>query len=190
MSPAPLAICSGNHDDPTWTASLRFLFPEGKILSDESSALLDLPGGEIVLSCLPYLGDDEIAKTLLDGARLRREHKAKWIVLSHEPPFLEPPVQTIFGTEARRQLHGVEALLAKHAPDYVLSGHIHELPYRRVGDCWRRSLNMTLLNPGQNDIAAASNFLEFDPVTERAAWTFTTMDGRKLRIQCDPKNPL
>lgn len=189
-TPTPLALCSGNHDDLGWAVAIRFLFPKGKILSDQSSEILDLRGQKLVVSCLPYFGDDEVSQTLLEGDRLRHEHGAKWIVLSHEPPFLVEPVCTIFGEEAHRQLHGVEELLAEHRPDYVLSGHIHELPYGRVGDCWRPFQNTTLLNPGQNDEAAIPNFIEFDPFTHRAAWSFTARGGSQLRIQRDPKNPM
>ena len=209
--PANLALCSGNHDGSSPeripdTGLLPILGAEDRreaekllllerwmdalerpgVVTDNRTRLVETASGRIVVTTLPYnfWGGAPGKDLLKEGARLRKESKAPWIVLHHEPPG-GGLVGGFFGNS------GLNERIEAYSPDFVLSGHIHLQPYRgdfaeRVGRTW-------CFNPGvPEDLAAATaerpNHIVIDLSENTAIWQFTPARGaaqqkRRLRLR-------
>ena len=206
--PGNLALCSGNHDGSSPeripdTGLLPMLTDEDRreaekllllerwmdalerpgVVTDNRTQLVETSSGAAVVTTLPYnfWGEAPGRDLLKEGARLRKESKAPWIVLHHEPPGGDL-VGGFFGNR------GLSERIASYSPDFVLSGHIHLQPYRGdfaecVGHTW-------CFNPGTPDdlvaaTAAEPNHIVIDLAEGTATWGFTGAGGeggQKRRI--------
>jgi len=206
--PVNLALCSGNHDGssperipdtgllPTLKAEDRreaekLLLLERwmdalerpSVVTDNRSQLVETASGRVVVTTLPYdfWGAAPSRDLLKEGAKLRKESKAPWIVLHHEPPNGHL-VGGFFGNS------GLSERIASYSPDFVLSGHIHLQPYR--GDFAEQMGRAWCFNPGvPDDVVAAKaaepNHVIIDLVEGTATWSFTGGGGdggQKRRI--------
>ncbi|HEV2806327.1 MAG TPA: metallophosphoesterase [Chthoniobacterales bacterium] len=119
----PLAVCSGNHDHGmiTW---LNHIDVPGKVVGDGSTQLLSFSSGEqlIVTTCPYYRSFNRRDSTMIElwdqGARLRDEWFAPWLVLHHEPP-------AQFAPKPFTATHWLTHRLQTYRPSFVYSGHIH-----------------------------------------------------------------
>jgi Icc-related predicted phosphoesterase len=203
--PAPLALCSGNHDANTPNraidpASLAHLDTQSRdealalltteywmdalespsTVTDHSSRLLQTAAGPIIITTLPFdEGEAEHPRTMAalwrEGQKLRRETSAPWLVLHHEPP--APFSGDHTGSFGSTDFSG---RLREHQPDFALSGHLHLAPYHtsfatRLGKTW-------CFNPGHPPPIAASrapkpNHILLDLAKSQATWTAAPPQG-------------
>lgn len=203
-SPAPLVLSSGNHDanqagEGSWLGDglprhfdeetservSRFLTSERwmdvlerpGLVTDHRSSILETSRGSLVITTVPF---DPTAEANWDslwrqGAGLRREHRLPWLVLHHEPP-ADTAVGGMMGDIS------LGYRIQKYRPDFVLSGHLHEQPYRgafadRIGPTW-------CFNPGTPPLARLRsakqpNSILLDLENRTATWTATQQRSRR-----------
>jgi predicted phosphodiesterase len=140
---APLAVGSGNHDltGPDARGEQAALW-----LPDARHAGVAIDGdslriGDTLITVCPWwdgpAGRAALEERLAADA-LRRP--ARWIWVYHWPPLGSPTCWT------GKRSYGdadVAGWIARHRPDFVLSGHVHEPPFKpagawadRIGDTW------------------------------------------------------
>ena len=115
------------------------------------------------MTTLPYCANADAKRIWLDrGQSIRKSGGLHWLVLHHEPPALIEPAEA-GEYEAR-------LLFAEYLPDFWLSGHVHDLPYR-LGGKWSHELGTTLVfTPGQIVEAAWPNHIELDTESGIIEW--------------------
>jgi len=182
--------CSGNHDffqdihSPMSGASPLWMKedPSSKsILSDGESGLLDLAGGRIAVTTLPWPvhGGDltlnvyrttylDFTKSLLrKGKKLQIEEAVPWIILCHEPPS-DTPLST--GYNVNLEADFTRRMIEEAEPDFSLHGHVHEAP-TSPGGCWIWQYGKTIsFNAGQSEGGIAPHFVLLD-WTSPGDWT-------------------
>lgn len=170
-----LLVASGNHDVTHRDAhgekaALWLTRTEADgLFVDGASLLLD---GTLFSVC-PWW-DGERGRLALD-TRLAHEAeiaKDRWVWVYHAPPSGSP-----LSWDGRRE-YGDDVLsdwIARHAPDYVLSGHIHQSPFvdggawaDRVGSTW-------VLNAGHEPADRPSHIV-LDLAAGTGTWT--SSEGR------------
>jgi Icc-related predicted phosphoesterase len=164
-----LVVGSGNHDltgpdasgeqAALWLKEAR----EAGIPTDRDSLLL----GETLITVCPWwdgpIGRDAVESMLsASGAGRPRQ----WIWVYHWPPLGSPTCWT------GRRDYGDDELggwIATYQPDLVLTGHVHEPPFKpsgawadRLGDTW-------VFNPGRQ-IGPVPTHIEIDLVDGTATW--------------------
>lgn len=147
----PLALCSGNHDDPgvTWASHA----PREKFVTDGETRLLSFPiNQKLVVTTCPnnkWGGDSFMVNLWTEGARLRDEEEGPWLVLCHEPPWEISPSEDLSSMWLTRNI-------AQYHPDFVSCGHFHEtenFPFAaRVGTTWCTNAGQDLRAPRPNYI--------------------------------------
>ena len=201
--PGNLAVSSGNHDgnepggsfDPDSLADM----PEEKrtlvvkllqaehwmdclerpgLVTDGRTSLLQTPGGAVVVTTIPFnhrMRGNKMADELWqEGQRLRVSSLAPWIVLHHEPP-ADTTVGGIMGDSE------VFYKIREYRPDFVVSGHLHDQPYRGA---FADEINGTwCFNPGHPVISRAlkskiPNHIVLDLSARTATWHATPNVGR------------
>jgi hypothetical protein len=165
-----VALCSGNHDSfgpiapasrgPTypWLVELDNL---PSVISDGQTRIV----GELIVTTLPYCANADAKRILLDrGRSVRKSRGLRWLVLHHEPPpFLEP-------SEPSEKEAGL--LLTEYLPDFWLSGHVDDLPYK-LGGKWSHELGTVVLTPGQILEASWPNHITLDTESGKIEWRST-----------------
>jgi len=139
---APLLVASGNHDvdddgEATWLREIagHHLFVDGNTVAWNG----------VAVTLWPWRGSQ--AAPLPRGA-------------AHDLPGLTriwvhhaPPAGSRVGYGARGRAAGVSAALTdkirRHRPQLVVSGHIHDAPFRTEGSWWDRLGDTLCLNPGR-----------------------------------------
>ena len=202
----PTAFYSGNHD-VNWKGSLAWqeldwsdrtgmslalaprwmdLLERPSIVVDGRTATLEWGGSQIVISTIPFAPAEDGLRWLDDlwrcGAETRKDRRALWFVLNHEPP-----ANTLVGGE-----YGDLSVFYKiqdFQPDYVLSGHIHSRPYfasfaDQIGRTW-------CFNPGspiqdQASLAKIPNHILLDTTNRTVTWFASLPDGRDPIQQSRP----
>jgi len=95
------------------------------LVTDGRTSLIQTPAGTVVVTTIPFnhwMHTDVPADDLWrKGAMLRKEQKAHWIVLHHEPPF----DTTVGGTRGDPELF---YKIREYCPNFVVSGHLHGQP--------------------------------------------------------------
>jgi Icc-related predicted phosphoesterase len=129
----PVALCSGNHELGEYLDIWQAQDPSRIVADDETRVV-----GRAVVTCTPFdFGAPVTEKTtdaLIEGRALADETGKPWLLLHHEPPH-----ETGWEDETR-------GLLARHAPDFYLCGHIHDWPARKG---WATKMGRSwVLNPG------------------------------------------
>jgi len=181
-----VAVCSGNHDltGPDARGEQCALWLEearaAGVPTDGESLLL----GDTLVTICPWwdgpLGRDAVeAQLAADAAR----RPARWIWVYHWPPLGSPTCWT-----GRRHYGDTElgAWIARFRPDAVLTGHVHEPPFKpqgawadRIGDSW-------VFNAGRQ-IGPVPAHIEIDLGAGNAAWN--SMMGSETLGLAEPVAP-
>ncbi|MFN8040755.1 MAG: metallophosphoesterase [Acidimicrobiales bacterium] len=164
-----VVVASGNHDltgpdehgeqAALWLAEAR----AAGIVADGGSLLLD----DALVTVCPWwdgpVGREVVEAQLADDAARR---PARWLWAYHWPPLGSPTCWT------GRRSYGDEELggwIDRYRPDVVLTGHVHEPPFRadgawadRIGDTW-------VFNAGRQ-IGPVPTCIELDLGAGTASW--------------------
>ncbi|MDQ3120063.1 MAG: metallophosphoesterase [Verrucomicrobiota bacterium] len=170
----PLAVCSGNHDFSIapWLSAM----PYPRVIADGQSEVVKTPSGEgLIVTTCPYFysfneSDKEMTHLWRSGADLRQRHKARWLVLHHEPPEQFTPERVI------NKLH---IWIERFSPDYVSTGHFHESTEKlgrfskKIGSTW-------CFNSGCVPGALIPSHIILDTLEGTALWNAMTSDGFEI----------
>jgi Icc-related predicted phosphoesterase len=169
-----LLVSSGNHDldlrnaegerVAAWISGKRF--PDIAI----DGQCLDL--GDTAITVCPWwdgpVGRAGVAAQLARDAEQRR---ARWIWIYHAPPDQSPVSWSGKGDLGDAELRGwIEA----YQPDIVLTGHIHQSPFRSGGS-WADRIGKTWVFNAGRQIGPIPTCIVIDLATDRASWH--SMDG-------------
>jgi Icc-related predicted phosphoesterase len=181
-------FCSGNHDldsrDPTgekvaaWMERVRQL----GIPTDGDS----LEIGDTLITICPWW-DGPVTRTAV-GELLARDaarRPARWIWVYHAPPEGSPT-----SWDGRRH-HGDAELtgwIETYNPDIVLTGHIHQAPFK-TGGSWADRIGTTwIFNSGQQ-IGPVPAHTVLDTVASEAAW-FSLAGAEFLKLDAPLVRPI
>jgi Icc-related predicted phosphoesterase len=165
----PVVVSSGNHDltgsDANGEAAALWLDEarSTRVVTDGDSLVL----GDTLITVCPWwdgpTGRQAVADQLAaDGAR----RPGRWIWVYHWPPTDSPTSWT-----GRRHYGDVDLAgwIREHQPDIVLTGHVHEPPFKpdgswadRIGDTW-------VFNAGRQ-IGPTPTRIEIDLASKSALW--------------------
>jgi len=165
----PVVVSSGNHDltgaDANGEAAALWLDQARSTgIHTDGDALII---GDTLITVCPWwdgpVGRQTVADQLAADAARRL---AKWIWVYHWPPVDSPTSWT-----GRRHYGDADRAgwIAEHGPHIVLTGHVHEPPFKadggwadRIGDTW-------VFNPGRQ-IGPIPTRIEIDLAAGDAAW--------------------
>ncbi|HEY9066807.1 MAG TPA: metallophosphoesterase [Burkholderiaceae bacterium] len=165
-----VAVSSGNHDltgpdaggeqSALWLAEAR----SSGVPADGDSLLI----GDTLVTICPWW-DGPAGRVALE-ARLAADaarRPARWVWVYHWPPMGSPTCWT------GRRHYGdadVGAWIARHRPNMVLAGHVHEPPFRRDGSWADRIGDTWVFNPGRQ-IGPVPAFIDIDLAAGSASWS-------------------
>jgi Icc-related predicted phosphoesterase len=161
---------SGNHDltGPDDHGEQSALWLDGMqaagVPADGDSLVL----GDALVTICPWW-DGPIGRTAVAGqlALDASRRAATWIWVYHWPPLGSPTCWT------GRKSYGDADLgewIAEHRPELVLTGHVHDPPFKRDGSWVDRIGSTWVFNPGRQ-IGAVPTRIEIDLEQQTATWT-------------------
>lgn len=165
-----LLVCSGNHDLDArhphgekmagWIDSLR-----GEGLAVDGDTVRQ---GDTLFTICPWWDGPltrESVGHLLDAAAAQRKSGDRWVWIHHAPPecSLSWNGKRHYGDSA------LPELIARHRPDAVLCGHIHEAPFKNGGSWVDRMGSTWLFNAG-HQIGEVPARVEIDLDAKQARW--------------------
>jgi Icc-related predicted phosphoesterase len=185
---ARVLVSSGNHDlngrdaagerAARWLAAARGL----GFLVDGERVEID---GTLITVC-PWWdgprGRERVGELL---ARDAAHRTAGWIWVYHAPPDASPVSWT--GTKHYGDADLV-AWIRQHQPDLVLTGHIHQAPFRRGGSWVDRMDTTWVLNAGRQ-IGPCPAFIAIDTTARRAMW-FSLAANQVVRFDAPASQPV
>ena len=165
----PVAVSSGNHDltgpdaggeqAALWLAEAR----DAGISTDGDSLLV----GDTLVTICPWwdgpIGRAAVASQLAVDAGRRPEH---WVWVYHWPPMGSPTCWT------RQRSYGdadVAGWIDEFRPDVVLTGHVHDPPFKPDGSWYDRIGDTWVFNAGRQ-IGRVPAHVELDLTEGRARW--------------------
>ena len=164
-----LAVSSGNHDltGPDTNGEQAALWlAEARATGASTDGDSLLIGDTLITVCPWWDGPAGRQAVAVQLARDAARRPSTWIWVYHWPPLGSPTCWT------GRRHYGDPALgswIEEHRPDVVLTGHVHEPPFRpegswadRIGDTW-------VFNPG-HQIGPVPTRIELDLDVRRATW--------------------
>lgn len=169
QSATQLAVSSGNHDltgpdadgeqSALWLREAR----AAGVPTDGDSLLVD----ETLVTICPWwdgpVGRESVAAQLAADRARRPTH---WAWVYHWPPLGSPTCWT-------RQRHYGDAELAgwidEHQPDVVLTGHVHDPPFKPDGSWYDRLGDTWVFNAGRQ-IGRVPAHVDLDLTAGRATW--------------------
>ena len=178
-----VVMSSGNHDltgpdangeqAPLWLDDVR----AAGIPTDHAT----IEVGDALVTICPWW-DGPVGRTAVD-AQLARDASRRgrpWIWVYHWPPLGSPTCWT--GTRS----YGDEDLVGwidRHQPDLVLTGHVHQPPFREDG-AWADRIGRTwVFNPGQQRGPIPAH-VGID-LGAGEAWWLSLRGGEELRLDLD-----
>ena len=182
-----LLVSSGNHDlngrDPAGERAARWLSKArglGFLVDGEHSEVDD-----VLITVCPWWdgphGRDGVGRLL---ARDAAHRKASWIWVYHAPPDQSPLSWT--GTKH----YGDADLLGwvhQYHPDLVLTGHIHQAPFR-AGGSWVDRIDTTWIFNAGRQIGPCPAFISVDTTARRATW-FSLAGNQVAEMDGPPSRP-
>lgn len=194
QSRSRLLVSSGNHDlnarDGAGERSARWLANargSGFVVDGERVEIDDT-----LITVCPWWdgphGRDAVGQQLARDAEQRR---ARWVWVYHAPPDQSPVSWTGSKHYGDAELVG---WIHQYRPDLVLTGHIHQAPFRS-GGCWADRIGTTwVLNAGRQ-IGPCPTFISVDTAAMRAMWfslagnEVLALDGAASRAVADLIRP-
>ena len=165
----PLLVCSGNHDGNEKNEADEFIAPW---LQEARGRQVHVDGdsvyfGETLFTIFPWWDGDvtlkEVGEQFEEASKLERR---RWIWIYHAPPDNSPTSWTGKRFIGDREL---SRWIERYQPDLVVTGHIHESPFKTDGS-WADRIGKTwVFNSGSHigDIPAHI-ILDLDDMT--AEW--------------------
>jgi Icc-related predicted phosphoesterase len=183
-----LLVSSGNHDldgrDPSGERVARWLAQargSGFLVDGERSEVDDA----LITVCPWWDGPrsrDRVGELLARDAERRR---TRWIWVYHAPPDQSPVSWT--GTKHYGDADLV-GWIRQYQPDIVLTGHIHQAPFR-AGGSWVDRIDSTwVLNAGRQ-IGPCPTFIAIDTTAMRAMW-FSLAGNEVVQLNGSPSQPV
>lgn len=171
-----LVVSSGNHDltgpdangeqSALWLSEVR----ERGITTDGDSLVV----GDTLVTVCPWwdgpLGREILADQLASDAARRR---ARWVWVYHWPPPDSPTSWT------GQRFYGdpdLDAWITEHAPDIVLTGHVHQPPFRPDGGWAERRGTTWVFNAGHQSGPVPAH-IELDLVDGFGTATWRSLMG-------------
>lgn len=183
-----LIVCSGNHDlDTRNAAGEKFVKWISKVRNfgvptDEDCVTIN---GTLFTICPWWDGPQAREQVGAHLARDAQKSKDQWIWVYHAPPDESP-------TSWGGQKHFGDAYLMQwieqYAPDMVLSGHIHQSPFRQGGSWADQRGSTWIFNPGRQ-IGPCPTHVIFDTDERRALW-FSLAGAEVLHLDEPLRRPL
>jgi Icc-related predicted phosphoesterase len=184
-----LLVCSGNHDldsrdaagekTARWVAELRAL---GIAADGDCIAVQDT-----LFSICPWWDGPVARERLVAQLEEDAQRRAgmRWVWVHHAPPFSSPT-----SWSGSRSLGDVElaGLIARHDPDLVCSGHIHQAPFR-AGGCWTDRMNATWVFNAGHQYGAPPAHVALDITGGEAVW-LSAMDVQCVRLDAPLERPI
>jgi len=183
-----LMVCSGNHDldsrGPAGEKVAKWISKARQIgtPSDGDSVTIK----DTLFTICPWWDGPKAREEV--GAQLARDAekpKSRWIWIYHAPPETSP-------TSWDGQKFYGDAYLLKwieqYQPDIVLTGHIHQSPFRKGGS-WVDQLDSTwVFNPGRQ-IGPCPTHVVFDTDEQMALW-FSLAGAEVLQLNEPLRRPV
>jgi len=183
-----LVVCSGNHDLEArnavgekfakWISKVRHF----GVLTDGDSLAVN---GTLFTIC-PWWDGPQTREEV--GAQLARDVeklKDRWIWVYHAPPDESP---TSWGGQQHFGDANLVRWIEQYKPDLVLTGHIHQSPFRQGGS-WVDQVGSTwVFNPGRQ-IGPCPTHIVFD-TNERMALWFSLAGAEVVRLDEPLKRPV
>lgn len=187
-----LVVASGNHDltgpNANGEQAANWLSQAGTqgLQTDGQSIVL----GDTLITICPWwdgpLGQAEVARQLAADAQhfqeaARGDGNAQplryWLWVYHWPPLGSPTCWT-----GRRSYGDAElpAWIQQHQPHAVLTGHVHESPYKPAGH-WADRLGRTWVFNAGRQIGPVPAFIEINLSAQQASW-HSMMGGESLAL--------
>lgn len=164
-----LIVCSGNHDLDArnavgekyakWILKAR----QFGVPTDEDCLVIDRT---LFTICPWWDGPESCAQV---GAQLERDSqkpKERWIWVYHAPPDASPT-----SWAGKKHFGDIQLVqwIGRFAPDMVLSGHIHQSPFREGGSWVDRLGSTWVFNPGRQTGPCPTHII-LDTDEQRALW--------------------
>jgi predicted phosphodiesterase len=180
MAAGKVVVCSGNHDltgpdaqgeqAALWLADAR----AAGVPSDGDSVV----AGDTRLTICPWW-DGPLGREALDLhlAAESTRRPARWIWVYHWPPLGSPTCWT-----GRRDYGDADlrAWIERHQPDMVLTGHVHESPFKPAGS-WADRIGTTWVFNAGRQMGPVPAHVAIDLETGTARW-HSLMGEEMLRL--------
>lgn len=145
-----LLVCSGNHDGNEKNESDEFIAPW---LRKVKHSNLHVDGDNVFLgrdlfTIFPWWDGDETkqqVKEQFEGSSLVRQGLCRWIWIYHAPPDNSP---TSWNGRRHYGDHDLNRWIEQYSPDLVITGHIHESPFKTGGSWIDQIGNTWVVNAG------------------------------------------
>jgi Icc-related predicted phosphoesterase len=166
---APVVIASGNHDltGPDQRGEQCALW-----LAAARAAGVPIDGdswrrGETLVTVCPWW-DGPLGRAALESqlAAAAAQRPAHWLWVYHWPPLGSPTCWTGKRHYGDAELGG---WIERHRPDIVLTGHVHEPPFKPAGS-WADRIGPTWVFNAGRQIGPVPAHIEIDLDARRATW--------------------
>lgn len=171
-------VCSGNHDLTARNVHGEKSAPWIEAMGTNGAFVdwMTLDGDDLRITICPWWdGPATRADVAEQLAGDRPDDGRRWMWIYHYPPD-DSPVSWVGNRHiGDRDLTG---WIAEHRPDVVLTGHIHDAPFRDGGS-WSATMGTTtVINAGRHTGPIPAH-VEIDSVENRATWwsAYGTGDG-------------
>jgi Icc-related predicted phosphoesterase len=175
-----VAVCSGNHDltGPDAQGEQAALWLDDARRAGVPSDGDSLPLDDLLVTICPWW-DGPVGRAALQAklAAIAAEKPARWLWVYHWPPLGSPTCWTGRRDYGDTELGGwIEA----YRPDFVLTGHVHEPPFKPAG-AWADRINGTWVFNAGRQIGPVPAHIEIDLGTGTAVWR-SLLGEERLRL--------
>lgn len=166
---APMLVCSGNHDGDHQNAAGEFVAGWLAQLNQEQlwgdGASIE-HGGWRFTACPWWDGEMSRAEVLDFLEAEAQQAKERWILVHHAPPAASPVSWT-----GKRNVGDpfLREFIERHQPHIVLSGHVHNAPFRSGGAWFDRIGETWIFNPGRQ-LGEFPAYLLLDLEAQSVTW--------------------
>jgi Icc-related predicted phosphoesterase len=191
QSRAKLIVSSGNHDlnatnvagekYAAWMSRVRRL---GVVTDGDAIEIADT-----IFSVCPWWDGPstraEVDVQLARDAELRDRNGAKWIWIYHSPPDQSP---TSWGGKQHYGDTDLVEWIGRYQPDMVMTGHIHQSPFRQGGS-WVDRIGATWVFNSGRQIGPIPCHIVIDGAEQNASW-FSLAGNERVDLSKELTRPL